>query len=117
MSDKPISEEEVVRKEANKWQAWFYKGEKGWSFANHFSLFGSVVCSVAAGALLHFTGQRKWRSNRISRGRMDALLLDLETPNPDLAGIRNSLKEIILKHDMEIVGEKSMAQEAKTRPE
>ncbi len=50
--------------------------------------------------------ERKWRSNRLSRSRIDGLLMDIENDSPNLSELTNQLKEIIAKHDLEIVGEK-----------
>ena len=118
--------------EAQKWRGWFFRGQALWSAAHYGSLFGSIICSVAAGALIHtglqkyavlataltsaaavLTGlgssggfERKWRSNRLSRGRIDSLLLDLHTDAPNLPHLVARLKDIVAKHDNEIVGER-----------
>lgn len=94
--------------------------------------FGSIICSVTAGALIHtdiqtygvaataltsaaavLTGlglsggfERKWRSNRLSRGRIDALLLDLKADSPNIPQIITRFKDILAKHDNEIIGER-----------
>jgi len=49
--------------------------------------------------------QRKWKSNRISRGKLDLLLLDLSDPASDAKDIRNQLKCIITDHDRAIVAQ------------
>lgn len=103
-----------------------------WSAAHHGSLFGSFLCSVAAGALIHtniqkhavlataltsaaaaLTGialsgafERKWRSIRISRCRIDGLLLDLQMDDPDLPRLVARFKDILAKHDYEVIGER-----------
>lgn len=119
-------EKSLLMQEVVKWRAHFYRGQKLWSLVHHASLFGSIVCSVVAGALvqsqpavaawlsstaaaltsLALAGgfDRKWKSNRLSRSRIDGLLIDLEDENQNLAEISNQFKEIILKHDAEIVG-------------
>ena len=117
--------------EANKYRQWFYKGQKYWSLAHHVSIYGSIICSVAAGAVLQFkfhndsaiattlttiaaalTGiataggfERKWRSNRLSRSKIDCLLIDIETAGADFKDLSTRLKAIIEKHDQEIIKE------------
>lgn len=119
----------ALQTKAEKWQSWFQIGQKNWSFVYHITVFGSIICSVAAGALLQVKSvdlvgfssvltsmaavltslaaaggfERKWRSNRLSRSRVDCLLIDLEAENPDIPDLAKQLKDIILKHDQEIV--------------
>ena len=47
---------------------------------------------------------RKWQSNRVSRGRIDRLKIELSDPNVDAGRIRLELDDIIKKHDEAIVG-------------
>jgi len=124
---------ETFKQEAIKWRNWFHAGQKNWSMAHHVTVFGSIVCSVVAGGLLQVKSpelnlsgasavltsiaaaltslaaaggfERKWRSNRISRGRVDGLLLDAEGDSPNIPDLTNQLKDIIAKHDAEIVRE------------
>lgn len=119
--------------QANRWRDWFQKGQKNWSFLYYSSVYGSIICSIAAGAFLQFKSfdynlpaissilttiaaaltslsaasgfQRKWRSNRLSRSRVDELLLDVEAEAPDIPDLTRQLKEIIARHDEEIVTE------------
>lgn len=117
--------------EATKWHAWFYKGQKNWSVIHHATVFGSIICSVSAGALLQVKGpdmtgfatiltsiaaaltslgvsggfERKWRSNRLSRSLVDGLLIDIEAESPDINDLADQLKDIIARHDQEIVKE------------
>lgn len=119
----------ALQTKAKKWHGWFQIGQKNWSFVYHVAAFGSIICSVAAGALLQVksvdlvgfssvltsiaavltslaaTGgfERKWRINRLSRSRIDGLLIDLEAENPDIPDLAKQLKDIILKHDQEIL--------------
>lgn len=85
----------------NVWRNERYSGQKRWSGVHHFVLFGSILSSVLAGALIQIeyvqaatvfttvaavlTGiassggfERKWKSNRLSRSRADCLLLELD---------------------------------------
>jgi hypothetical protein len=48
--------------------------------------------------------ERKWRANRLSRGRIDDLYVDLTDPSADLRGVRNKVKAIRRAHDLEILG-------------
>jgi hypothetical protein len=123
----------VLMKEAAKWHNWFQRGQKNWSMIHHVTLFGSIFCSVTAGALLQEKNdahigyaavltsvaaaltslaaaggfERKWRSNRLSRSRIDCLLIDIEADTPDILDLANQLKDIIAKHDGEIVREET----------
>lgn len=113
----------------NDWKSQRYDGQRHWSFVHHVMLFGSIICSLLAGAFIQLeysvaalvfttlaavlTGiassggfERKWRSNRISRSRADCLLLEIENEGVDLDSIRKKLAIAIEKHDLEIVGDK-----------
>ncbi|HEY3698908.1 MAG TPA: hypothetical protein VGK97_06215 [Spongiibacteraceae bacterium] len=108
----------------------FNTGQRMWSFAHHSTLFGSIICSVYAGWLIHGDGSspqsaiasllttiaaaltgiatssgfhRKWINNRLSRSRIDALLIDLMDDNADVVALARQLKQIILTQDDEIV--------------
>ena len=120
---------ERFKQEATKWHVRFYRGQKNWSAAHHFAIFGSIICSVTAGAILQFDHphvagiasvftsiaaaltslavsggfERKWRSNRLSRSRIDGLLIDIEAEAPNIPDLTEKLKDIIAKHDQEIV--------------
>jgi hypothetical protein len=118
---------------ATTWHDWFMRGQKNWSIAYHSTIFGSIICSVVAGGLLQINDldpgfasvltsiaaaltslaaagrfERKWRSNRLSRSRVDGLLIDIEGDAPNVAELANQLKDIIAKHDQEIVKEESV---------
>ena len=124
-------EKSNLKHELIYWRKRHNKGQKCWSVAHHVSVFGSIICSISAGALLEVgyenlkqwapvltsiaaaltslaaSGgfERKWRSNRLSRSRIDCLLIDIEDDNSDLSEIKRQLKEIITQHDQEIVKE------------
>jgi hypothetical protein len=126
-------DKEAFKQEATKWRNWFHSGQRNWSVAHHFTVFGSIVSSVVAGGLLQVKSpdlnlagasavltsiaaaltslaaaggfDRKWRSNRLSRGYVDGLLLDAEADSPNIPDLINQLKDIIAKHDQEIVRE------------
>lgn len=128
-------EKEILKTEALRWRNGFNRGQKNWSVAHYSTVFGSIGCSVLAGALLQIksaelTGtatvltsiaaalssmaaaggfERKWRSNRLSRSRIDGLLIDLQGDAPNLGDLTNQLKDTIAKHDLEIVGERVKA--------
>src|SRR5262249_34271968 len=103
-------DKDSLRQEALLWRTWFQKGQKNWSAAHHTAVFGSIVCSILAGAVLQVptadlkgwsvvlttlaaaltslatagSFQRKWQSNRLSRSRVDCLLIDLQADSPNL---------------------------------
>ncbi|PLK37221.1 MULTISPECIES: hypothetical protein [Klebsiella] len=122
-------DKKTLNDQALKFRSQFNKGQKNWSFAHHFSIFGSILCSVAAGAILQikdpdYSGvavvlttiaaaltaiataggfERKWRSNRLSRSEIDLLLIDIEAQGANFDALAIKLKNIIFRHDMEIV--------------
>lgn len=108
-------------------------GSRLWSFCHHFTTFGAAVLAVlttvasqqegwgdipkddlivylgGATALLASLAavggfQRKWVANRLDRGRVHSLLLDVRGENPDLARIRAELKRTVERHDLEVLG-------------
>lgn len=113
----------------SSWRDERYAAQKRWSFAHHFSLFGSIISSISAGVVIQATDsqvlatfltsvaavltgiassggfERKWRSNRLSRSAADRLLLDLECGDTDAILIKEQYKVLIEKHDFEIVGD------------
>jgi len=122
----------TLKEETIKWRNSFYKGQRGWSVAHHISVYGAILCSVLAGALLQISAvpvgwaavltscaaalssiaaaggfQRKWRSNRLSRSKADGLLLDIETDEATISTFASQLKEIIAEHDREVVKDES----------
>lgn len=128
-------DKKTLSEKALEFRLQFNKGQKNWSFAHHFSIFASILCSVAAGAVLQikepdYSGvaavlttiaaaltaiataggfERKWRSNRLSRSDIDCLLIDLEAQGADFDALSVKLKKIIGRHDMEIVKESGVA--------
>jgi hypothetical protein len=78
------------------------------------SNFGDVNVNISASfsavaaltATLTAAGgfSRKWQANRISRGSINELRIDLTDPDCDPVKIRNTLKCIIEKHDRTILG-------------
>lgn len=131
----------VFKGEATKWHDWFYSAQKSWSIAHHITVFGSIICSVGAGALLQIKSvdvgyatilttvaaalssiaaaggfERKWRNNRLSRSRVDGLLIDIEGEAPNIQDLANQLKDIIAKHDQEIVEEASKEPSVRQKP-
>jgi hypothetical protein len=48
--------------------------------------------------------ERKWRANRLSRGRLDELRIDFMDERHDLGNARKRLKAMIRLHDQEILG-------------
>jgi hypothetical protein len=122
----------MLKQEAEKWREWFHKGQRGWSVAHHTSTYGAIICSITAGGLLQLSPapvgwaalltscaaalssiaaaggfQRKWRSNRLSRSKVDGLLLDIEMDGASIPDLARQLKEIIGEHDREVVKDES----------
>lgn len=120
--------------ELNKWQTWFSRGTKQWGFAYHFCLYGTVILTLLVGfltqigvdafysdkkfiAALSFLAtlfstliakggfDRKWRINRINKGKIDNLNLDLLEDNADYKKALDELKKIITEHNLVIIGE------------
>jgi len=79
------------------WTLW---GANKDEFSTWLALLAAILATIAA------TGgfERKWRSCRLSRSRIDLLRIDLTEPQPDLEAIRLRLKGIITNHDGAIVG-------------
>jgi len=126
MTDEKAKLQESIK----KWRDDRSSAQKRWSCVHHLSLFGSILCSVGAGALIQvfnradvasiltalaaaLTGiaasggfERKWRTNRLSRSKADCLLIDLDASNANETEIRKSYKLAIEQHDIEIVGER-----------
>jgi hypothetical protein len=48
--------------------------------------------------------ERKWRANRISRGRIEELQIDLTDDSADAKSVRERLKSIMAAEDEAIVG-------------
>jgi hypothetical protein len=64
-----------------------------------------AFCAAALSALAAAGGfDRKWRANRLSRGRLDELRIDFMDSNVDLRSIRETLKDILRMHDQEVLG-------------
>ena len=125
------NEKKELKEEITSWRKKRGAAQKRWSFTHHFALFGSIFCSVFAGAQIQFfnnnnwatlftsvaavlTGvaasggfERKWISNRLSRSKADRLLIDFIGEEFNDKEIREKFKEAIELHDLEIVGEKS----------
>lgn len=127
------AEKKRLHTSINKWRQDRYSAQRRWSGVHHSVLFGSIVCSVLAGALIQYdfghvasiftavaavlTGiaasggfERKWKSNRLSRSKADCLIIDLEDPQHDLNHIRHEFKSAIEKHDLEVVGDRKEEQ-------
>lgn len=113
----------LIKEQCEVWRRRYTRGQRAWSTAHHVSIFGSIICSIAAGVFIQIadgrvfasaltaaaaalTGMaaaggfmRKWRSNRMSRSRIDAILLDLEDESFDTRHLALRLKNIISEHD------------------
>ncbi|MGK3191555.1 hypothetical protein [Enterobacter soli] len=141
MNDGKVNE--ALTEKASTWWTRFRRGQMFWSFSHHLSIFGSIICSVTSGVLLQINTQeysvlasvlttiaaaltaiatvggfeRKWRSNRLSRSKIDCLLIDIEVSNMADKSLYEKLKKIIGDHDQEIVQETSNQLDQRTDPE
>jgi len=110
------------------------RGSHWWSVAHHSSLYLAAGFSAASALLLkldslrhwHYATdvaatassvaallgtiaasggfERKWRANRISRGRIEELEIDLQNDSADAKSVRERLKAIMAAEDEAIVG-------------
>jgi len=127
--DKTEEKKTQLIKKVDNWKSQRLGGQRRWSAVHHVMLFGSIISSLLAGALIQLeytiaamvcttvaavlTGiassggfERKWKSNRLSRSRADCLLLELDGENADLDAIRKKFAVAIEKHDLEVIGDK-----------
>lgn len=121
-----------VAKELEDRYKFYDTGSKLWSAGYHILLYSSAALSTAAAAVLKITSfkdhaqdvsatfaavsalfttyiagggfSRKWRANRIARGKISQLLIDVKDPTTDLGQIRLQLKQVIQEEDEGIVG-------------
>jgi len=117
--------------QALEWQRRYYAGQRLWSAAYYSSVYGSIVASLLSAALLQFKQddvspfaailssmaaaltsfatvggfRNKWKSNRLSRSKIDCLLLDLKEDGSNIQELQQRLKDIISNHDNEIVAD------------
>jgi hypothetical protein len=126
----------TLNTELQTWHAHYLQGQKAWSFALHISVFGAIVCSILAGIFIQSSSEpyaktiavtltamaavlsgvsaaggfeRKWRSNRLSRSRVDGLLLDIQDESCDIKSLADGLKAVIYQHDHDVVYQDSGA--------
>ena len=129
MTDR-AEQKKILTEQINRWRKERYRAQRRWSAVHHSALFGSIIVSISAGALIQFeetqlatiftaiaavlTGiassggfERKWKSNRLSRSRADRLLLELDSEKANIDMIRKKLAVAIEKHDLEVVGDRN----------
>ncbi len=65
-----------------------------------FSLLTTILAATSA------TGgfERKWRSSRLNRSRIDMLQLSLKMSAPELLVIRSDLQKLVKEHDVSVLG-------------
>jgi hypothetical protein len=128
-------ERNSLEEEIHRQYRWFNTGSRFWSTAHHGSLylaailsgssalvlkvdslkaivsqpdFAAVLSAISAllGTLAAAGGfQRKWQANRMNRGDLEQLLVDLGDPAVDANVLRSRLKEIIERHNKAITGQ------------
>jgi hypothetical protein len=114
--------------------SWYDRGSRWWSTAHHSSLYLAAGLSGASALLLkldslkqwHYATdvaavasavaallgtiaasggfERKWRANRLSRGKVEELRIDLADDSADAKTMRDRLKAIIVAEDQAVVG-------------
>ena len=124
----------LLAKQLNEKYCWYDKGSRWWSTAHHSSLYFGAAFSATAALLLKLDFMkawpyttdlaaaiaavaallgtfaasggfdRKWRANRMSRGKIEELRIDLMDPDADLKSLRERFKAIIEAHDQAIAG-------------
>jgi hypothetical protein len=67
------------------------------------AVFAGAAAAIATLAAAGGFG-RKWQANRISRGQIERLKVDFNSPEANLAQIRATLKDVMRTHDESIVG-------------
>lgn len=121
------TEKDRLEASIKQWRKERKRGQVFWSAVHHTTLFGSIICSIAAGAVIQMDGQqtlastltaiaavltgiasygkfeRKWRSSRLSRSAADCMLVDMASDQPNIEAIREKYKLAIEKHDVEVV--------------
>jgi hypothetical protein len=125
-------ERAVLKSQLDKKYGWYQTGTKWWSIAYNGSIYSSAALSAVAAvvpqlmdngksaktvsticagmaALLttYIAGGgfgRKWKANRLARGKITQLYIDLEDPNVALSAIRTQLKHTVQAEDDGIVG-------------
>lgn len=118
----------------NERSEWFGKGRRQWSFAHHSTLYISIISSAAAAIIPQLQGfsnealqknltsilaglaallislgtsggfGRKWRANRISKGKTEQLKGELIAREPTSADL-DRLNQIELDHDIMLLGQ------------
>ena len=126
-----MAEREELKESIQKWREARHNAQWNWSAVHHACLFGAIVRSITAGTVLQiWTGnttvatvltsvaavltglassggfERKWRSNRLSRGQGDVLLVELGGADADVGLVRQKYQDAIMQHDREVVGDK-----------
>lgn len=80
-----------------------------WSKDNIAALL-SLSAAVLAGIAATGGFERKWRINRLSRSKIEMLMIDMEAPDVDVRAVREALKKVIKEHDAGIVGSNNPAE-------
>ena len=134
----PDERAELIRQVKAQLQ-WCNRGSRSFSFLHHGSLGTSSVLSAAAAVVAKLSSvpeaqrgdwtaclaggaalmatlavgggfERKWRTNRVNRGRCQSLLILLSVADGDLTPIRAELLRVMADQDQEIVGQHETAQ-------
>lgn len=141
----PLDEREELTRQVKGQLQWCNGGSRLFSFLHHGSLASAAILSAAAavaaklssvpesqrgdwttvlagGAALMATlaagggFERKWRTNRVNRGRCQSLLILLSVPDTDLIPIRAELLRIMSDQDQGVVGQQAIQPPPATQP-
>ena len=118
------SERAALETELMKHYAWYNRGTLLWSTAHHVTLFLvpilaatatvllktqwvdpniQVVLTTVATVLASISASqgfaKKWQTNRLSRGRIEQIMVEMTDPRVDIAAVRQQLLEIIRQHE------------------
>ncbi|HEY0458035.1 MAG TPA: DUF4231 domain-containing protein [Pyrinomonadaceae bacterium] len=64
----------------------------------------SLIAAILAALAAKGNFERKWKANRMTRSKLDALWLDTLDVNADELKLRTELKRIINEHDITVTG-------------
>jgi hypothetical protein len=127
-----------LRQHVEQQLAWCNTGSRAWSFAHHGTLGLAAVLSAGAAVIAKLSSlspesrgdwtvilagaaamlatigvsggfERKWRTNRVNRGRCRRLLIELGASDADLGRIRSELVQVVSDQDGGIIGQQSAA--------
>jgi len=127
--DPPPSEKERLRRRMLEQRDRYHRAQQWWSMAFHVSVFTvpgaslattilaalkvtAVATTIVSGTVTFVAAiaasgrfKQKWKNARQSRGKVDALLLDLDADGAEPEPIRELFKQVIADQDAEVLRE------------